>query len=94
MSGYFGVYQVRLPMENIWNESINIKRREFYSVIYDQCIISRKIFSNQNIITTDKFIGMNIMGKDSNVVNFKKCLEEDTNHDISIEYMCHPVILS
>jgi predicted glycoside hydrolase/deacetylase ChbG (UPF0249 family) len=93
MSNYFGIYQVRLPIEEIWNETINSKRREFYSEIYNQCLISKKIYESKQIINTHKFIGMNIMGQDCNDCNFSQCLENLRDKDITIEYMCHPVNL-
>jgi hypothetical protein len=87
----FGIYQMRLPSEKIWNTDIETKRREFYEEIIDESQRSKIIYQSKNIIFSDNFIGMNIMGKDCTIENFKRALEERCNDNGVSEYMCHPV---
>ena len=91
MSNCYGIYQIRLPMEIIWNKSINSIRRQFYSKIYSECLISKAIYDSYNIAYPDKFIGLNIMDKECTEENFLKSIEDISNEVKIIEYMCHPV---
>jgi predicted glycoside hydrolase/deacetylase ChbG (UPF0249 family) len=95
ITNFFGIYHVRLPIENYYLIERNVQNsvsREFYKTVIKNSKESRKIFDNYNIIYPDYFIGMSLMGSNSKLENiqlaFKNlCIERK---DVTVEYMCHP----
>jgi len=70
MSCYFGIYHIRIPEENevlfdrlVFEVPYNDFRRKFHKKIISDCRISRKIYTRNNILSTENFLGMTVMGK-------------------------------
>lgn len=96
MSNYFGIYQIRLPIEKDLSSVKEEKRLKFYQEVVRQSMISKKFFDKYDISYPNCFIGMNLMGQDSSAENFIKIKQDlekqyyDSTKAIYVEYMCHP----
>lgn len=93
MSNYFGIYHVRIPEENetlfenlIYDVPYNSDRRNFHKKIINDCKISRKIYAQNNIFSTNNFLGMTVMGKNFTEKNIRISKDVYSNQ-ISIFYL-------
>jgi predicted glycoside hydrolase/deacetylase ChbG (UPF0249 family) len=96
MTESFGIYQTRIPIENIsiLEERIfNPKSLEFYKEVIEQSKISMEFFKFKNITYSTNFIGMSLMGKNLTETNFSENLTFLKDNSDPIELMCHPVII-
>jgi len=81
MSNYFGIYHIRIPAENeeLFN-GLNYeipyseKRKTFHKKIISDCNESRNLYYKYNILSTESFMGMTLMGKNFTEENFKKAI--------------------
>jgi hypothetical protein len=78
MSNYFGIYHIRIPEENedlfenlIYEVAYNDNKRNFHKKIINDCKVSRRIYAKNNILSTENFLGMTVMGKNFTEENIK-----------------------
>ena len=88
MSDYFGIYRIRIPMENEeFFGSLNYpipypeEKRVFHKKIISDSKISKEIYASKNIFSTENFFGMTLTGKNMTLENIKKAIEL-TNQNI------------
>lgn len=81
-SNYFGIYHVRIPAENEklfdlleYEVSYTEERKIHYKKIIDDSLISKNIYKSWNMISTEQFLGMSMMGKNFTINNFLKAKE-------------------
>lgn len=78
MSNYFGIYHVRIPAENEllfdklkYEIPYTVERKAFHKKIISDSKICREIYLQNNIYSTQNFLGMTLMGKNFTEENFK-----------------------